>query len=123
MATILVIDDAPDILFMLSDFLTDEGHTVTTAADGRSGMQLVALHHYDLVITDIIMPEMDGLEVITAIREQSPDSRLIVLTGGSVKLGRDFLMTLARAMHPDRVIAKPVNLQELRSAVHELFPG
>jgi CheY-like chemotaxis protein len=121
MAHILVIDDEADIHFILKTFLTGEGHTVDTAGDGKAGLKLAELHVYDLIITDIVMPEMDGLEVIAAIKSRVPATKIIALTGGSAKLDKTLLLTTAKAMRANKVIAKPINLHELRDAVTEVL--
>ncbi|HIJ94855.1 MAG TPA: response regulator [Desulfuromonadales bacterium] len=121
MARIVVIDDDSGICLLLQEYLTEQGYMVDTAENGKEGLKLVGLHHYDLVITDIVMPEMDGFEVITAIKKKSPHTGLIAMTGGSVKLHQDVLLTTAELMRADRVISKPINLKELMSAVTEIL--
>lgn len=121
MAHILIIDDEVDIRFILKTFFTADGHLVDTAEDGRAGMKLADLQHYDLIITDVIMPNMDGLEVITEIKRKSPESRIIVMTGGTAKVDRNLLLSTAKAMRAHRVVAKPIDLKELRTAVNEVL--
>ncbi len=121
MAHILVIDDDSDILYILTELLTGERHTVEVASDGKAGIALVAEQTFDLVITDMVMPEMDGIEVISSIREHSPSVRIIVLTGGTSKLNKEYLMSMAKAMHAHKVIAKPINFKELKEAVHDVL--
>jgi len=123
MAYLLVIDDDSDMRFILKEILTGEGHAVDVAADGRAGLKLTDINQYDLVITDIVMPEMDGLEVLTAIRKKNQQTRLIAMTGGSAKLQRDILVTTAQLMRADRVVTKPINLPELKAVVNELLAG
>ena len=120
MAHILLIDDDEDIRFILETFLTGAGHTIDSAENGKAGLQLVGQNHYDLVITDIIMPEMDGLEVVTAITQKFPDIRIIVMTGGTMKVDKGFLLSMAKA---HKVIDKPVNLNKLQAAVIETLAG
>ncbi len=121
MAHILVIDDDADIHFILKEFFTHEGHLVDSAGDGKAGLRLVELNRYDLVITDVIMPEMNGLEVITAIKRNFPDIRIVALTGGTAKIGKDLLLSTANLMRADRVIAKPLDLKTLKAAVNEVL--
>ncbi len=121
MAHILVIDDDSDILYILTELLTGEHHTVAVASDGKAGIALVVGQKFDLVITDMVMPEMDGIEVISAIRERAPEVRIIVLTGGTSKLNKEYLMAMGKAMHANKVIAKPINFKELKEAVHDVL--
>ncbi|HIJ81700.1 MAG TPA: response regulator [Desulfuromonadales bacterium] len=123
MARILVIDDEPDICFILKTFLTRDGHTVDTAENGKLGIQLTEVNDYDLVVTDMIMPEMDGLEVIAALKARPQAPRIIALTGGSERLDRSLLLSTAKAMRADKVIAKPIDMKVLRAAVDEVLAG
>ena len=121
MAHILVIDDDADIHFILKEFFTLEGHQVDSAGDGMDGLRMMELNRYDLVITDVIMPKMNGLEVIAAIKQNFPDIRIVALTGGTAKIGKDLLLSTANLMRADRVIAKPLDLKVLKAAVNEVL--
>jgi DNA-binding response OmpR family regulator len=121
MAHILVIDDELDIHFVLKEFLTQEGHIVDTAVDGKIGLRLADQHDYDLIITDVVMPERDGLEVITEMHKKSPHTRLIVMTGGTAKVDKNLLIAMAQKMRAHKVIAKPLNLRELKAAVDDVL--
>ena len=121
MAHVLIIDDEADIRYILETYLRNEGHTVDSAGDGKVGMRLAGLNHYDLVITDVVMPEMDGLEVITAIKRKFPDTRIIVMTGGSAKLDKNILIETAQVMRADKVVEKPLDLRKLKAAVSDLL--
>src|SRR5512136_2802435 len=83
---ILVIDDSPEILTLFSEHLRAEGYEVDTSADGASGIEMVEKRSYDLIISDLKMPGMDGMKVLEFAMEHSPDSICIILTGyGTVK--------------------------------------
>jgi len=123
MAYLLVIDDEADLRFVLQTYLSGQGHTVDTAENGKAGLRLTERNSYDLVITDIVMPEMDGLEVITAIRQKMPHLSVIAMSGGSAKIDRSMLITTAHLMRADRVIAKPLNLPELKAIINEVLAG
>jgi CheY-like chemotaxis protein len=121
MAHILVIDDEADIIFILKQFLTSVGHTVDCAENGKVGVNLAELHHYDLIITDMLMPKMDGFEVITAIKDKSPATRIIALSGGSAKLDRSFLLSTAKTLRANKVVAKPLDFKVLQASVNEVL--
>jgi DNA-binding response OmpR family regulator len=123
MSHILVIDDEADIRFILETFFRKAGHTIDTAGDGKAGMHLVELNHYDLVITDIVMPEMDGLEVIASMKRKYPNIRIIVMTGGTNNIDKELLLTTANLMRADKVVAKPLDLKVLKAAVTEVLAG
>ncbi|MEI6209756.1 MAG: response regulator [Desulfuromonadales bacterium] len=121
MAHILVIDDEADMRFILTQTLTTDGYTVDSAENGKTAMKLVELNSYDLIITDIIMPEMDGVEVILEVSKKLPQPRIIAMTGGSDRLNRDMLINLAHRLRAHRVVSKPLDLKALRTAVTELM--
>ena len=121
MAHILVIDDEADIRTILERFFKKVGHTVDTAGDGKAAMRLLKLNRYDLVTTDVMMPEMDGLEVISAIRREFSDIRIIAMTGGAAYVDRTLMLSTAKAMRADKVIAKPLDIKVLKVAVDELL--
>jgi DNA-binding NtrC family response regulator len=83
---ILVIDDSPEILNLISECLTGEGYEVETSADGATGIGMIEKKFYDLILTDLKMPGMDGMKVLEFAMNHSPDSICIILTGyGTVK--------------------------------------
>jgi DNA-binding response OmpR family regulator len=120
-AHILVIDDEPNICEILTKILERDGHSVDTAGDGKVGMALFECNSYDLVITDIVMPERDGLEVIRALAGKLPRTKLIAITGGTPRLDRDYLLSMAKVMRVDRVFSKPIDFELLKNGVNELL--
>jgi DNA-binding NtrC family response regulator len=100
MNKVLIIDDEKSILESLSSILTEEGFAVTTARDGREGLELFRRERPKIVLLDVWLPEIDGLEVLKEIREQDQDAVVIVISGHgtistaveAVKIGaNDFL--------------------------------
>ena len=88
MAHMLVIDDEDLVRQMLRDIIEDAGHEVSVASDGKAGLEVLEEKQADLVITDILMPEQDGLELIRALHRDHPDVKIIAISGGgaTVKL-------------------------------------
>ena len=123
MAHILVIDDAPHICTVLTKFLLLEGHSVDAAENGAAGLKLFDLNHYDLVITDVVMPKIDGLEVLTALKQKASTVRIIVMSGGAARLDTQLLLRTAQAMGADRVLPKPLDFLKLQIAVKEVLAG
>jgi two-component system response regulator FlrC len=80
MARILVVDDEEGIRTFLSETLELEGHAVTQAGDGREALERLGRESFDLMITDLSMPRMDGMELVRRVRDQQPDTEIIVLT-------------------------------------------
>ncbi len=82
MPRILIIEDDEEIRDLLESLLTREGYTVATAANGKQGVAAFLAQPFDLVITDIIMPEKDGIEAIMDLRRGRPELKLIAISGG-----------------------------------------
>ena len=114
MARILIVDDDADLLRMLRGILEVHGHTVSTASNGRDALNLTQRDRPDIVITDIFMPEMDGLELIRALQAESPRPALIALTGGGGGLmGSEFSAQLAADLGADLALEKPLDTAAL----------
>ena len=91
------------------------------AEDGNKGLKLIEGNSYDLVITDIVMPEKDGLEVVMELKQLFPNIRIIVISGGGERLNIQDLLKMARLMGADRVMSKPLDFIKLQSAVREVL--
>jgi DNA-binding response OmpR family regulator len=79
-ARILVVDDDPDIHDLLTSALAREAYEIDSAYDGLQGLERLTATHYDLVLTDVCMPGLDGLELLQRIHERSPETRVLVMT-------------------------------------------
>jgi len=111
---ILVIDDDHLVRYTLSKILSSSGHQVTTASDGQRAMTVLRDELPDVVITDIIMPEQEGIETIVKIRHDHPAVKIIAISGGGRIRNVDFL-EMARSLGADEVIQKPFEAEELLS--------
>ena len=120
MARILVIDDNDLMREMLREMLEEGGHDVVEAADGREGAELCRREPADVVITDILMPEADGLEVIRQLRGSFPDIKLVAISGGQTTGKVDYL-TFAQELGAARTFRKPFHPHELLAAIEELL--
>lgn len=120
MARILVIDDEPQVRTMLRELLEDESYEVVDASNGKEGLALYRKESIDLVITDLIMPEKEGIETIRELRKISPEVKIIAISGGSRLLSNEFL-TVAKALGAQRILKKPIAFDELRKAIEELL--
>ena len=116
MAHIMIIDDEPMICEMLDSLFSGSGYTVTTAPDGELGLALYKDNPADVVITDIIMPESDGLETIKAMRAHNAGVKIIAISGGSRIKGIDFL-EVASNLGADHVFCKPLDNDDLLNTV------
>jgi len=122
MSLILVIDDDAKLLESIKITLVKHGHEVLTAAGGSEGIRPCSEHAVNLVITDIIMPDQDGLETIMDIRKRSPEVKIIAMSGGG-RIKPDEYLTTALAMGANRTLAKPFRQAELLAAVEEVLKG
>jgi YesN/AraC family two-component response regulator len=120
MANILIIDDDQQILNMLSQILKRAGYEVVEALDGKQGLKLYRENPTDLIITDIIMPEKEGLETIMELQRDFPDVKIIAISGGGHNLAENYLY-MARVLGVQRTFAKPIARDELLKSVSELL--
>lgn len=120
MAQILIIDDDPIIRKLFSRFLESKEHEVALAENGRIGVRMLEQNRPDLVITDILMPEMDGLEILMQIRNTHKDLPVIAISGGMRSLPINFLEQ-AKLFGARHVFEKPVSLEHLLAAVNQLL--
>ncbi|MGH7256129.1 MAG: response regulator [Nitrospirales bacterium] len=118
MARILIIDDDEPLRRMLARALAREGFEVLVAADGQEGVRLHRAHSADLIITDILMPDQEGLETIAQLRRDSPAVKIIAISGAGDHLGLDVL-EVAKRLGAATAIRKPVELPLLLQVVRD----
>src|SRR5512133_267710 len=110
---ILVVDDEPNVLITLEEILKQEGYNVDACGDGAQALAAIRERHYDLVLTDLKMPNVDGLAVLAEVRKRSPNTVTVMLTGfGSVD-------SAIEAVHLGayEYLVKPAEVPELKAAV------
>ena len=120
MARILIIDDEDQPRCMLQQVLIRAGHDVVEARDGNQGLQLFRTSPTDLIITDILMPEKEGLETIIDLRREFPAVKIIAISGGG-RTGNLNFLEVAKRLGAQRTLQKPFELQEMIAAVRELL--
>jgi two-component system response regulator (stage 0 sporulation protein F) len=120
MAKILVLDDEPSILLMIKKMLEKAGHEVEIALNGIEGTRLFEKNKPDLLITDIIMPEKEGLETILELRSKHPDLKIIAISGGG-RIGPDGYLPGAKLLGANLVFQKPLDQKEFLNAVSLLL--
>ena len=116
---ILVIEDDNFVQNMLKQTFERAGYDVATAANGRIGIKLYRDNPFDVVVTDLIMPDMEGIETITNLRKSHPEVKIIAISGGGRNRPDDYLH-LAEKLGAARTFSKPVDRQELLDAVQQL---
>ncbi len=120
MSRILVIDDDDLVRDTLVRILTRAGHDAIGAKDGRDGVKQFQLQPPDLIVTDVIMPEQDGIETVLQLRRSDATLPIIAISGGGRARAMQFLET-AQKLGADLVLPKPVKQQELLAAVSQLL--
>jgi len=120
MATILVIDDDDAIRMSLKSALEDADYRVEEAANGEEGMIRFRANPADLVVTDIFMPEKEGLETIDEIKRESPQTKIIAISGGGSIDPEDYL-EIAKRVGADRSLFKPFDIALLVATVDDLL--
>lgn len=117
---VLVIDDETGVREMIAESLKFCGYRVFQAANGKNALEMIGRGEKpDIVITDLIMPEQDGMETILSIRKDFPEVRLVAISGGGRRNNVDFL-TLAEDLGADSALPKPLDMDELERVVERL---
>lgn len=118
--TIIVADDVDEIRQLVGLWLEEFGHQIRYASTGRGVVQLATEQHVDIVVTDILMPDGDGLDVIVAVKRVRPATRILAFSGGGKYMNADDCMRVAKAIGADGVLLKPFNRVQLLAAVEQL---
>lgn len=116
MAEILVIEDDPQLQQVMARILKTAGHVVHVAGNGRAGLQLFDECHPDLVITDIVMPEMEGIETIRALRRKDSDVPVLAVSGSRARY-----LEAATKLGATAALGKPFGADELLLMVEDLL--
>jgi DNA-binding response OmpR family regulator len=117
MEKILIIEDEESVLLALEDDLRIEGYQVSSAKDGRKGLSMAKEQGYDLIILDIMLPEMNGFEVCRQLRQSGITTPILILTAKSQEVDK----VLGLELGADDYVTKPFSPRELRARVNALF--
>ena len=120
MARILVVDDDSLIQDLLKQTLETQGHEVALASDGNEAMLIYEAGPVDLVITDMLMPRKNGIELIRDLTDRDPAVKIIAMSGGGHLSSRDYLR-IAEIMGVQLTFAKPIEIRPLLNAVTEVL--
>lgn len=122
MADILIIDDDDTLRTVMRKILERRGHAVRDAADGAVGLSLLWSARPDVLVTDLYMPEKEGIETIVEVREAYPDLPILAVSGGGT-VGADGSLGDAEALGADASLAKPFTVEAFADAVERLLAG
>src|SRR3970040_954360 len=120
MARILVVDDEKDFRRIVSRMLTAGGHQVEEAGDGRQAIEAYRARPSDLVLVDLYMPDIDGVEAIIRLRHEFPDVRIIAVSGGG-HLGQEDVLKIAAGVGAQATLTQPLAKQTLLKTVDEVL--
>lgn len=119
---VLIIDDDPALLRLMSMAFEKAGYGVVSADNGRSGIRMANAHKPDLVVTDIVMPDIEGIGAIRAIKQGPRPPKVIAISGAGRTRGADYLCW-AKHLGADEVLAKPFRMSELMKVSQSVIAG
>jgi CheY-like chemotaxis protein len=114
-----MVDDNSELRDLLENALTKMGYVVTSAANGAEAFRAISANRFDVVITDMLMPERDGIEVIGEIRRTQPDARIIAMSGGG-RGSRDHYLQTAKGLGAHATLGKPFSMSELTAVLQSV---
>lgn len=120
MARVLVIDDEEELRRVLVRALEVGGHEAVEAANGADGLREIKARPVDLVVTDLVMPEMDGLEFMRELGRLRPGTRVIAISGGGI-WDKASMLTVAGMLGAVKTLSKPFDLDDFLALVHEVL--
>lgn len=116
----MVIDDDDDVRASLRRILERDGYTVIEEPDGKSALRHFAGDPADLVISDVYMPDMDGIDLLLRVRDAFPEARIIVISGGG-QMGKESVLAAASRLGADRIFEKPFDVLDMLEAVRAVL--
>lgn len=117
---VLIVDDEREIALIMTEYLRRCGYSVESAGDGHDALKILHRRPVTLVVTDILMPQVDGYELIMKLKQSPHRPRIIAMSGNPSKIGLDFLRS-AQQLGADRVLPKPFVPQSLLKLVAEII--
>ncbi|MFH2063727.1 MAG: response regulator [Pseudomonadota bacterium] len=117
---ILLIEDDPQLRKLFQKKLAGRGYEIMEASNGKEGLSRFQEKPMDLVITDIVMPEKEGLETISELRKMSSDIKIIAISGGG-RIGPESYLNTARHLGANRIFPKPIDWPEMVKAIESLL--
>jgi DNA-binding NtrC family response regulator len=120
MKRILIVDDDATLRRLLGQTLTEQGYEIQSADNGAVALRLLREQPVDLLITDIIMPDVEGLETIVTCRKEHPALKILAISGGGRLSAADYL-PVARGLGATETLAKPFSVEQLLEIVQRLL--
>ncbi|BAI76202.1 two component, response regulator (plasmid) [Azospirillum sp. B510] len=117
---ILIVDDAENVRYSLRTSLEDAGYTVEEAVDGEEALTRLDSDAFDLVIADVWMPRLNGIDLLQKMRAISPNTPVLIITGGAARIPIESTAAMARTWGADKVFYKPFDNSELIKFIQRL---
>ena len=121
MKRILIIDDDFQVMGLLRDVLLSQGFDVSCAPNGEIGLLLQKQSAVDVLITDLVMPDTDGYQVIRQARKLYPELKIIAISGGDISASGEDYLPFTKLLGADAVFTKPINHDELISSINDML--
>ncbi|MBT6962198.1 MAG: response regulator [Rhodospirillaceae bacterium] len=122
-ANVLLVEDSPEVSLSVREILNGAGHSVDEATNGKEGLDKITSGTYDLVVSDIWMPEMDGIALLKEIRGAGKDVPVVVISGGAPNAPLTYTAPLASTFGANAVIYKPFEKEELLKTIDAVMSG
>lgn len=122
MARVLIVDDDPEILSFLRILLEREGHSVEQASDGKTARDMYVKSPYDLLVTDVVLPGKEGLDLILELEREYPGLKVIAVSGGD-RIEPGYYLELASILGAQQTLAKPFTPTEFIAKVRGILSG
>ncbi len=122
MAHILLVEDSPEVSLSVREILTAAGHSVEDAGSGKEALVRLNAGRFDAIVSDIWMPEMDGIALLKEIRGAGNDIPVVVISGGAPNAPLTYTAPLAATFGANMVVYKPFERAELLKAINSVLP-
>ena len=117
---ILIIDDVAGIRRTAERCIQQMGYNCISASNGAEGLKAFSENHIDLVLTDVMMPEKDGCEVVMELKRKSPNTPIICMSGGSIQVPVEEVLKIVK-QHANHVLEKPFSAEELKTLIEQFL--
>ena len=121
MAKILVVDDEEAVVGFMTEILSRDNHVVVSAGTGKEGFEKYLNEDFDLVITDLVMPEQSGIDMIIEMQKITPNIKVIAISGGGGIKGRFDYLPIAKLIGAQKIVKKPFHISEIKEAISSVL--
>ena len=123
MKQILVVDDEASVRLVIRDVLEADGYAVSEAADGEDAFRQIKTQPVDLIVTDLVMPNKNGIDLILELKKEYPNAPVLAISGGGGISGRFDYLKVAELVGAKNIMSKPFDIADLRLTVARMLAG